>query len=52
MLARNPRDRYQSAEELAVALKRVERETSQFLLRSNDANPRATGWKGALDGLL
>lgn len=52
MMARNPRDRYQSAAELEKALEMVVSETRQHRVRAIDADPRATGWKGALDGLF
>ena len=52
MLARKPRDRYPSATELERALEMVASETQQRRVRSHDADPQATGWGGALDGML
>lgn len=52
MLARNPRDRYPSAKELETALEMVVSETRQHRVRSHDADSRATGWGGALDGMF
>ena len=52
MLARNPRDRYPSAKELATALDMVVKETQQYRVRAVDADPRTTGWKGALDNMF
>ncbi len=52
MLEKNPRNRFQSATDLSDALRKVAAETGQRDLKALDADPRATGWKGALDGLL
>lgn len=52
MLQKNPRDRFQTADELSIALQKVASETGQVNLKAFDADPRGTGWGGALDGLL
>jgi hypothetical protein len=52
MLAKNPANRYQSAAELHVDLEKTTNATAQNRVRSRDADPRATGWGGALDGLF
>ena len=52
MLARNPSKRFQNAEDLSIALKKVEAVTDQQQVRPRDADPKATGWGGALDGLI
>jgi len=52
MLEKNPADRIQTADELAVALRKVAAETGQRDIKSRMLAPKATGWSGALDGLL
>ncbi|MCA9047527.1 MAG: protein kinase [Planctomycetaceae bacterium] len=52
MLARNPGDRFGSADELSVALRKVAAEIPGRHPRSCDADPHATGWGGALDGMF
>lgn len=52
MLQKNPRDRFQNADDLSVALAKVASETQQSNLKAFDADPRASGRGGALDGLL
>jgi serine/threonine protein kinase len=52
MLAKNPSNRYQSASDLHIDLEKIVNETEQRRVRSYDADPRATGWGGALDGIL
>ncbi len=52
MLAKNPSNRYQSAWELHFDLEKIMNETAQQRVRSCDADPRATGWGGALDGMF
>lgn len=52
MLAKNSNERIQNADELAVALRKIAAETGQQNVRPREADPKATGWGGALDGLL
>lgn len=52
MLQKNPRDRFQTADELCIAFRKVASEMEQRNFKAIDADPRATGWRGALDGLL
>ena len=51
MLQKNPRDRFQNAAELAVSLKHVAAELGQKKVKAYQIDPKATGWRGALDGL-
>jgi eukaryotic-like serine/threonine-protein kinase len=52
MLAKNPANRYQSAAELHTDLDKTLNATAQNRVHSRDADPRATGWGGALDGMF
>jgi serine/threonine protein kinase len=52
MLAKNPSYRYQTAADLYADLEKIMNETDQRRVRSCDADPRATGWGGALDGMF
>ena len=52
MLEKNPRDRFQHADDLAVALHKVAAETDQHIVKSREADPKTTGWSGAVEGLL
>ncbi|MEZ6123891.1 MAG: FHA domain-containing serine/threonine-protein kinase [Planctomycetaceae bacterium] len=52
MLAKNPRDRFQTADELSVALRKVAAETGQAHVKPRLATPDNPGWAGALDGLF
>ena len=51
MLAKNPRDRFQHASELSLALNRVAAELDQRNIKSCEVDPRATGWSVKPDGL-
>ncbi len=51
-LAKNPSHRYQTAEDLYADAEKIVNETDQRRVRSCDADPRATGWGGALDGMF
>ncbi len=51
MLSKNPRDRYQNANELSAALTKVCREIGQQNIKPREAPPEQN-WSGALDGLL
>ena len=52
MIEHNPRNRYPSAKQLETAIQMVLNETQQHRVRAVDVNPRATGWKGALEDLF
>ena len=52
MLAKNPSHRYQTAADLYADAEKIMNETDQRRDRSCDADPRATGWGGALDGMF
>ena len=52
MLKKNPRDRFQSADELANALQKIAAETGQSRVRPRVADPNDPGWAGALDGMF
>lgn len=52
MLAKNPANRYQSATELHADLEKATNATAQNRVRSCNADPLATGWGGALNGLF
>ena len=52
MLAKNPSHRYQTAADLYADLEKIVNETDQRRVRSCDADSRATGWGGALDGMF
>lgn len=51
MLSKNPANRYQSAEQLSVAFRKVCVDIGHCVV-SKEADPRAIGWRGAIDGLL
>ncbi|MEJ7595145.1 MAG: FHA domain-containing serine/threonine-protein kinase [Planctomycetaceae bacterium] len=51
MLSKNPRDRFQNASELSLALKSVAAELGQQNIKSCEVDPRATGWRATPDGL-
>lgn len=51
MLSKNPRDRFQHASELCLALKSVAAELDQQKIKSQALDPRATGWRATPDVL-
>lgn len=52
MLEKNPMNRYQSAVELDIDLKRISQVAGQNRVICREADPMATGWGGALEGMF
>lgn len=52
MLKKNPAERFQNAEELSVALRKVASELGQSNIRPIQIDPNDEGWSGALDGIF
>lgn len=52
MLKKNPNERFQNAEELSLALRKVAADLGQSDIRPTLRDPDDEGWRGALDGLV
>jgi len=51
MLSKNPANRYATANALSIALKEVCAKIGHHIV-SREIDPKATGWRGAIDGML